>query len=73
MRDYDSHRCDGSLRARCSIRRAKHRMMLPFRDAWMRHDGMWHLYTQEWNSEYDVTYMSEVAAIRHCPWCGEEL
>ena len=48
-------------------------MLLPFRDAWMRHDGMWHLYTQEWNSEYDVTYMSEVAAIRHCPWCGREL
>ena len=31
------------------------------------------MWKQTWDSEYDVTYMREVAAIRHCPWCGSLL
>lgn len=71
--DFETHRCDGSLEASCSIRRNPHKKLSPFRDAWMRADGEWHLYVQEWNSEWDVTYMSHVAKINHCPWCGKEL
>ena len=67
MRDHDfeTHRCEGSLAARCSIRRypAKRHVR----------DGRWHLWKQTWDSEYDVTYMREVAAIRYCPWCGSLL
>lgn len=71
--DFETHRCEGLLAARCSVRRAKHRKLVPLIDAWMQRDGMWHLYVQEYDFDYDLTYMSEVAAIRHCPWCGERL
>lgn len=69
---FETHRCDGSLRARCSIRKHKGNTV-PFRRAWMRTDGQWHLYEQVVDFDYDCTYMSEVAKIRFCPWCGKEL
>ena len=68
--DFDTHRCEGSLRALCSIRRYQdwrgyYRMF--------RCDGRWHLYQRVTDWDCDSTYMSHVAAIRFCPWCGEEL
>lgn len=69
--DFETHRCEGSLRSYCSIRR------YPATNDYQRtfnfRDGEWHLYEQEWDSEWGVTYMSHAAAINHCPWCGEEL
>jgi len=70
--DYDSHRCEGLLKARCSIRRMGGRT-IPFRQAWMRTDGKWHLYQQIMDFDYDCTFMNHVARITYCPWCGEEL
>lgn len=71
-KDYDNHRCEGSLKARCSIRRMDGRAT-PLRRTWMRTDGQWHLYERIEDWDYDVTYMSRVARIRYCPWCGKEL
>ena len=71
-KDYETHRCDGSLRARCSIRRLDSKT-IPLRLAWMRTDGHWHLYEQITDWDYDSTYMGRVARIRFCPWCGREL
>ena len=68
--DYDNHRCNGSLKARCSIRRMDGRTI---RQAWMLTDGQWHLYQQFTDFDYDCTYMGHVARITYCPWCGEEL
>ena len=62
--DFETHRCMGSLAARCSIRR------YPVKRHIRNRDGRWHLWKQTWDSEWDCIYMSEVAAIRHCPWCG---
>ena len=72
MKEYDNHRCEGSLKARCSIRRLDGRET-PSRRTFMRADGQWHLYEQITDWDYDVTYMSEVARVRYCPWCGKEL
>ena len=69
--DFETHRCMGSLAARCSIRRYPDTRPTP--TFYSHKDGRWHLWKQTWDSEYDVTYMSEVAAIRHCPWCGKRL
>lgn len=71
MKDYDNHRCEGSLKAHCSIRRCAYPKL--WMRAFMRCDGQWHLYQRRYDYEYDCTYMSEVAAIKHCPWCGKEL
>ena len=70
MRDHDfeTHRCEGSLAAGCSIRRYPDTRPTP--TFYSHKDGRWHLWKQTWDSEYDITYMNEVAAIRHCPWCG---
>lgn len=66
--DYDNHRCKGSLRARCSIRRYPAQTL-----GYTYRDGHWHLYQQVTDLDYDCTYMSHVARIKYCPWCGEEL
>ena len=70
--EFETHRCEGSLKARCSIRRLDCRV-LPLRMAWMRTDGDWHLYMQDVDFDWNVTYMREVALIKYCPWCGEDL
>ena len=67
MRDFETHRCEGSLKNYCSIRRYQVRRNISNRD------GRWHLWRQVTDFDYDVTYMSEVAAINVCPWCGERL
>ena len=66
--DFDNHRCEGSLKAMCSIRRYSARV-----PNYTYRDGHWHLYQQVTDFDYDCTYMSHVARIKHCPWCGEEL
>lgn len=68
--DFDTHRCDGLLRAHCSIRKYKYDGMpkkLQF------YDGCWHLYEQYADFDWDYIGMREVAPILFCPWCGKEL
>lgn len=69
--EFDTHRCEGSLKARCSIRRYQDMRLSP--TYYSRKDGHWHLYEQITDWDYDSTYMSEVVRIRYCPWCGKEL
>ena len=33
----------------------------------------WILKSLETDFDYDVTYMTNIAIIKHCPFCGEEL
>lgn len=72
-RNFDTHRCSGSLGSRCSIRRlsvgADPRHYRPR----MEPDGRWYLYVQEEDWDWDYTYMNRVATIRFCPFCGMEL
>ena len=67
--EFETYRCEGSLKTQCSIRRLDGKA-IPLRQPWMRTDGQWHLYEQVVDFDWDVTYMSEVARIRYCPWCG---
>jgi hypothetical protein len=69
--DFETHRCGGSLEARCSIRRYGQDGSRLFQR--FRRDGEWHLYRQYVDFDYDYTGMDEVARISHCPWCGKEL
>lgn len=67
--DFETHRCEGSLKARCSIRRYPKRTPTYY----AYDDGQWHLSQQFKDLEYDCTYLEHVTRIRFCPWCGEEL
>jgi hypothetical protein len=71
LRGFETHRCEGSLAVRCSIRRYPDTRSTPTYFSYK--DGRWHLYQQVIDFDYDVTYMSEVAAINVCPWCGKRL
>ena len=65
-----THRCKGSLEARCPIRYTK------------RHDWQedapcgWHMYHMEHHLEslrpFDL-FMNHTAEIQFCPFCGEKL
>ena len=66
---YDSHRCEGSLAAHASIRRWHEGAPGVSRNF----AGVWRLEARAVNSEWMTYYMRHVAAIRYCPWCGEEL
>ena len=68
-RGFDTHRCRGSLRAGCSIRRYPREETRLF----TRKDGRWHLYMREVDFDYDATYIVEVAEISYCPFCGEPI
>lgn len=65
--DYETHRCEGSLAARCSIRRYHEGPPL------LCADGRWNLWHLDYDTEWMADYMSHVAAIGFCPWCGERL
>lgn len=70
MHEYETHRCHGSLGAKCSIRRYRPGSGSPYL---IGHDGRWHLYEREIDFDWDYVGMGEVAAIAYCPWCGREL
>lgn len=73
IHDFETHRCEGSLRACCSIRRRYHDGPTTFVTELMLPDDGWHLLSQEFDYDYDDTYMVHVARIDYCPWCGERL
>lgn len=68
-RPYETHRCDGSLANHCSIRRYSFDR---FRTVKVEGAG-WELSKLRYDSEYLTPYMSYVANIKVCPWCGKEL
>lgn len=61
----ETHRCEGSLKARCTIRRYPKRTPMHHR----LEDGHWHLCQED----YMTGYLRHVTRIRFCPWCGKEL
>ena len=65
---YENHRFEGSLKARCSIRRYPARV-----PSYMYRDGHWHLYQGDYDMDFMTGYLRHVARIKHCPWCGKEL
>ena len=69
--DFETHRCHGSLRSFCSIRRydVPNGVHVPA----FERDGMWHLRVLDYDSEYDYHYMDHVARIGFCLFCGKEL
>ncbi len=68
VHDFETHRCRGSLRHHASIRR-----YLAGDPPYFYRDGRWHLGVREYDVGYMADYMSHVAPIRYCPWCGKEL
>ena len=64
-----THRCEGSLKAKVSIRYS-HRY-----PKWSNQGDKvtWRLFQLEIDSEYDTKYLSHVSEIKFCPFCGEEL
>lgn len=68
MRDFETHRCEGSLKAMCSIRRYPE--MTP---NYTYRDGHWHLYQEDYDTSYQTGYLRHVTRVRFCPWCGKEL
>lgn len=68
MKDFETHRCEGSLDACCSIRRYPE--MTP---NYTYRDGHWHLFQEDYDTNYMTGYLRHVARIRYCPWCGKEL
>lgn len=65
-----THRCEGSLKAKVSIRFSK---AFP---GWNFGGGdyeAWRLFHLEYDSEYDTKYLSHVSKIDYCPFCGEKL
>lgn len=70
-RDYEGHRCDGSLGARCSIRRYRPDARSP--SVIHHRDGHWNLWVRAYDYEWLVDYMRWVARIEYCPFCGKEL
>lgn len=68
---FETHRCDGSLKNDCSIRKypADNSGLWP---EW-EHDGTWNLFVRDLDMDWDYTYMEHVAPIEVCPFCGERL
>ena len=64
--DYITHRCKKSLQARCSIRKQKQPTNGANATAWI-------LYAPDYDCDWDYWHLHNVAAIRFCPFCGEEL
>jgi len=68
MQGFETHRCDGSLRERCPIRKFE----VDERHVWPN-DGYWHLYSLQYDYEFMRDYLTHVAVIDYCPFCGKEL
>ena len=64
-----THRCDGSLKNKVSIRYTKqYRYINDLCDY-----EAWRLFKLQIDSEYDTKYLSHVSEIKFCPYCGKEL
>ena len=64
-----THRCEGSLKHKLSIRFSKefNNMTIPY------DFETWRLFELEIDADYDSKYLSHVSEINFCPFCGEKL
>ena len=64
-----THRCEGSLKNRVSIRWAKQFDVANYRDDSFN----WRMFVHRYDGEYDVFVRDPIAVIRFCPFCGKKL
>ena len=64
-----THRCEGSLKNKVSIRYTKQ-----YRHINALYDyEAWRLFELRIDFEYDSKYLSPISQIKFCPYCGKEL
>lgn len=64
-----THRCEGSLKNKVSIRYTKQ-----YRHINALYDyEAWRLFELRIDFEYDSKYLSHISEIKFCPYCGKEL
>ena len=68
--DFDTHRCSGTRANQCSIRRYPAPTDGRGDSLYYKRDGRWHLFAQQYDFDWGDTYMSHVAPISVCPFCG---
>lgn len=67
-RDFETHRCKGSLESECAIRKYPKTS-----EGYTYKDGKWHLFDRVYNMDYEWVGVDEIATILYCPWCGIKL
>lgn len=67
--DFKTHRCEGSVNANVSIR--KYTRTTPI--VWKEDLNKWLLQSNEFDFDYDYHYLSTIAEIKYCPFCGKRL
>lgn len=64
-----THRCDGSLASRVSIRYD----YMSSISRWSNDFRAWRMFVYRYDSDYDVFVRNPIAIIRFCPFCGKKL
>ena len=64
-----THRCEGSLTSRVSIRYDYMSSISGWRDDFRE----WRMFNYRYDYDYDVFVRNHVAIIKFCPFCGKKL
>lgn len=67
--NFKAHRCEGSVNSYISIRKYTEKNT----SVWKEDLNKWLLQSNEFDLDYDYHYLSTVAEIKYCPFCGERL
>lgn len=65
-----NHRCEGSLKAKISIRYC--RLMEGYNLDMDWNIEAWRLFNRRFDYDYDCYHENHVAKIEYCPFCGEK-
>ena len=63
-----THRCEGSLKARISIRYCD-----PYKTRFTEYNPKWYIFYHWTDMEWDVEGISPNCVIQYCPFCGIKL
>ena len=64
-----THRCEGSLKNFISIRYSNKYKNIITED----NTEVWRLFENAYDYDYGSHYQHDIAEIKYCPFCGEEL